>query len=148
MTGVLDWSSEFPKNKSASAALRERRQFAEVIVAKLDKFDGVEKFVTELQPLLIKMEGVMDTMFGMLASQQSETPWCWFIAGTTYYVEVPKIQYVDRIVEVPQFRMEPVREKVENVPAPVNVEKIDVQNENMEVVQKEESVSLSWRRLS
>ena len=92
--------------KSSSAARKERRQFAEVITQKLDKLESVEKLVNELQTTITSMADVINSVFGMLTSQmQGQAMSYCYALGTTYYVEVPKIQYVDKIIEVPQFRL-------------------------------------------
>ena len=84
--------------KSSSAARKGRRHFAEVIGKKLVKIEGVEKLAADLQTILISVDAVVSSIFGMLASQMqghtsSSHP---IIQGATYYVEVPTVQYVDK----------------------------------------------------
>ena len=69
--------------------------------------------MAEMRTSLISMEGVMNSMIGMFTSQsQGLARMHSFVPGATYYVEVPRIEYVEKVIKVPQFSVKGQWEKI------------------------------------
>mmetsp|Transcript_117100 Transcript_117100/g.233369 ORF Transcript_117100/g.233369 Transcript_117100/m.233369 type:complete len:232 (+) Transcript_117100:59-754(+) len=99
-----EWKDAPPSGMTPGAARRERRQFAEVIVDKLGKLECVEKQVADLQALVVNMEALQRSIFTLLSSQmQGQAPMYSVVQGATHFVEVPRVVYVEKVIEIPQF---------------------------------------------
>jgi len=99
-----EWKDTPPSGMTPGAARRERRQFAEVIVDKLGKLENVEKQVADLQTLVGNVEALQRSMFTLLSYQmQGQAPMYSVVQGATHFVEVPRVVYVEKVIEIPHF---------------------------------------------
>ena len=105
-----DWHWDYSNLWSSSKRHRERRTFAEYIVSQLEDLKGWQE----------KLDGAVKKMLGSIEDIKSqnvqtsnpyESSWHrqaysarWeVVPGPTYFVEVPVVQVVEKVIEVPHY---------------------------------------------